>query len=233
MAREFGTEREVPVDPSRLPLGESRARVLEALQTAGVPLGVVDVARRVGLHPNTTRFHLDGLVEQGRARRTSEDRETPGRPRALYTAAPDGPPAGQRSYRLLARILADYLAARTADPTRAALAAGDDWGHLLVDRPKRRVGARAAERRLTEALDDIGFAPEPVVSGGRRQIHLHRCPFRELAEENRDVVCTVHLGLMRGLLGELEAPLAAARLEPFVEPDLCIAHLEPATGDGT
>ena len=36
-------------------------------------------------------------------------RPRPGRPRALYTARPDGPRAGQRSYRLLADILAGYV----------------------------------------------------------------------------------------------------------------------------
>ena len=31
--------------------------------------------------------------------------------------------------------------------------------------------------------------------------------------------------MLRGVLAELEAPLAATRLDPFVEPDLCVAHL--------
>jgi hypothetical protein len=30
---------------------------------------------------------------------------------------------------------------------------------------------------------------------------------------------------MQGLLAELGAPVEAERLEPFVEPNLCIAHL--------
>jgi hypothetical protein len=32
---------------------------------------------------------------------------------------------------------------------------------------------------------------------------------------------------MRGALEELGSPLDAVRLEPFVEPDLCLAHLGP------
>ena len=58
-------------------------------------------------------------------------------------------------------------------------------------------------------LDDIGFAPEPVTAGRQRRILLHHCPFREAAEEHREVVCTIHLGLMRGLLAELDAPIDA------------------------
>jgi hypothetical protein len=30
---------------------------------------------------------------------------------------------------------------------------------------------------------------------------------------------------MQGLLAELDAPLEAERLDPFVEPSLCVAHL--------
>lgn len=210
-------------------LGESRARVLEALQTAGVPLGVAELAGKVGLHPNTARFHLDGLVEQGFAERETEERDTPGRPRALYAARRGSAPAGQRSYRLLAQILTSYLASAGRQPGKAARRAGEEWGRFLAERPApfRRVDARAATRQLVQTLDDIGFAPEPTTTGRRRRILLHHCPFREAAEQHREVVCNVHLGLMRGLLDELDAPVEAEGLEPFVEPDLCIARLAP------
>lgn len=215
-------------DPSDAPaLGDSRARVLEALQAAGAALGVAEVAAKVGLHPNTTRFHLDGLVRQGLAERNSEERATPGRPRALYAASRGSAPAGRRSYRLLAQILTSYLASASKQPEKAALRAGEEWGHYLVERPApfRATDAAAATRQLVQTLDDIGFAPESTTSGRKRQILLRHCPFREAAEQHREVVCTIHLGLMRGMLAELEAPLDAARLEPFVERDLCVTHL--------
>jgi predicted ArsR family transcriptional regulator len=216
-------------------LGESRARVLEALHTAGVPLGVDDVAAKVRLHPNTARFHLDGLVEQGLVDRNLEERVTPGRPRALYTARQGSAPVGQRSYRLLARILSSYLASTSRRPEKAALRAGEEWGRYLAERPApfRRIDATTATRQLVSTLDDIGFAPEPVTAGRKRQVLLHHCPFREAAEEHQEVVCSVHLGLMRGLLAEIEAPIEAQRLDPFVEPSLCIAHLgaRPRSGE--
>ena len=201
--------------------------MLEVLQASDVPLGVGEVAARVGLHANTTRFHLDGLVEQRLARRENEDRDTPGRPRALYAAVPHGPRAGRRSYRLLAEILTSYLASSSRHPERAALKAGEAWGRFLTERPApfRKVDAAAATRQLVDTLDGIGFAPEPVTAGRQRRVLLHHCPFREAAEEHREVVCTIHLGLMRGLLDELNAPIDAVRLDPFVEPNLCVTHL--------
>lgn len=213
-------------DPGTAPeLGESRAQMLATLRCADTPLTVGAVADRVGLHPNTARFHLDALVEAGLAGRETEEREQPGRPRVLYSARAED--SGVRSYRLLAQILSGYLAAAMPRPSEAAIEAGHAWGRYLAERPPpfRRLDTAAAVAQLVRVLDAIGFAPEAVTTGSERQVLLRHCPFREVAEEHAEVACSVHLGLMRGLLGELDAPVAAERLDPFVEPGLCVAHL--------
>jgi len=75
-----------------------------------------------------------------------------------------------------------------------------------------------------DLLDDAGYAPErPVGSDG--VIRLRRCPFGDLVDEHRDVVCGVHLGLMRGVLAELDAPFDDVSLQPLVEPGLCLAQV--------
>lgn len=231
MTRRDLTRADPPISPV---LGKSRARVLAVLQKARAPLGVDDIAAHVGLHANTSRFHLDALVEQGLAERATEEREVPGRPRALYTATADSARTGRRSYRLLAEILTSYIATHTKQPAHAALEAGEAWGRFLTQRPApfRRIDAAAATRQLVETLDDIGFAPEAITAGRKREILLHHCPFREAAEEHRDVVCAVHLGLMRGILTELDAPKAAAGLDPFVEPNLCVTRLSTRARTG-
>jgi predicted ArsR family transcriptional regulator len=213
-------------------LGESRARVLAVLQDAGEPLDVGEVARRVGLHANTARFHLDALVEVGVVERAAEQREQPGRPRTLYAARPDSARAGRRSYRLLAEILTSFLAAEDPQPAQAAVRAGQAWGRYLAVRPApfSRMDADAATGQLVGTLGEIGFAPEATTAGRNRRILLHHCPFREAAEEHREVVCSIHLGLMRGVLAELDAPIDAERLDPFVEPSLCVAHLATRAG---
>ena len=43
-----------------------------------------------------------------------------------------------------------------------------------------------------------------------------------------ELICSVHLGLMQGALTAMRAPVTVDRLDPFVEPDLCVAHLAPA-----
>lgn len=214
-------------DPLDVPsIGSSRARILALVRSAAGPVGVSEVAAEVGLHPNTVRFHLDGLVEQGFAERGSDDRGVPGRPRFLYSGVAGRAPAGRRSYRLLAEILAGNLA-DAEHPEQAALRAGESWGRSLVD-PAPLAGTPdrpTAARQLASTLDDIGFAPEVVRRGHEQQILLRHCPFRETAERHQEVICGVHLGLMRGVLAGLGAPQEVASLDPFVEPELCVAHL--------
>jgi predicted ArsR family transcriptional regulator len=211
--------RDLPAGPT---LGESRERVLTALRAAGGPVGRAEVARRTGLHPNTARFHLDGLVSAGLAERRGAQRGGPGRPRTLYAASADDA-GGRRSYRLLAAILTAYLAGNTRHPVTAAAGAGEAWGQLLMQRSprSRRVGARAATGILLETLAELGFEPE---TGDEGRILLHHCPFREAALEQPDVVCGIHLGLMQGVVNEIsDGTIEVEGLEPFVEPNLCAA----------
>lgn len=202
--------------------GRTRSRLLGVLRAAGVPLGVRDLAERVGLHPNSVRDQLGQLVAAGLVERQTGAPAGRGRPslryRALATTDEDAAP-----YRELARVLADELA-RGPHVTEGAAAAGERWGRALVaDRPPAADSTEAFQRLVT-LLDDAGFAPEP---GGslHEPIRLHRCPFGALARDRSDVVCSVHLGLMQGALRGLDAPLEAVRLQPFVRPDLCLAHV--------
>jgi predicted ArsR family transcriptional regulator len=210
------------------PLGRTRADVLDMLRAADGPLGVREVAQRAGLHQNTARFHLEALVEAGLAVRETEDRETPGRPRIGYRALADSP-AGRRRYRLLAQMLTSLIAGTMAEPGRAAEEAGREWGAYLTEQPPpyEKPSAQAAIGKLTAITEDLGFAPRAEAGDGDGQFRLllRQCPFREVAKDHPDVICSLHLGLMRGALARMRAPLTADRLDPFIEPSLCAAWL--------
>lgn len=223
-----------------------RAQLMRALREAGRPLGVSEAARLLGVHANTVRFHLDSLVADGLVERSTHQHEGPGRPRALYAPRPGMDRGGARDYRLLARILASSVAANgPAAASDGARVAGRAWGRHLVDSPApfRRTDEAEARTRLTGLLDDLGFAPEPrraeaapdagaaKADAGDDVLRLRHCPFLELAEEFGSVICPLHLGLMQGALEELDAPVTAARLEPFAEPDACLVHLGPRDAD--
>ena len=86
----------------------------------------------------------------------------------------------------------------------------------------------------------MGFGPEltPAAtskSGTQQTIRLHACPVRDLARAHPEVGCALHRGLLQGLLASPAAteghsttpprPVMQAELEPFVEPDLCLARV--------
>jgi predicted ArsR family transcriptional regulator len=209
--------------------GGSRAAVMDALRQASTPLTAYDLAERLGLHANTIRFHLRRLVEAGLVHEAPAVRSGRGRPRLVYAVIPgEALQHEPRGYRLLAQILASHLVASAPDAAASAIAAGRRWGQFLTERPApfQHLDARTASERLVGTFAALGFQPE--LAEDRRRVLLHRCPFREVAEQQPEVVCSVHLGLMRGVLAALGAPLEATRLEPFVTPRLCVAHLQQA-----
>lgn len=213
-------------------MSDRRQQVLDTIQRAAAPVGVSEIADHLGVHPNTARFHLEALVGEGVVERVSDTPSGPGRPRVGYRARPGLARGGTRRYRMLAEILLGNLSATSDDPAATAAAAGRTWGAHLVPRPApfHEITRDEAVRGLTTMLDDLDFAPEPVAGehGRPDRVRLRHCPFLELAEPHRDLVCPLHLGLMQGALTELGAPVTVTALEPFAEPAACLAHLTPS-----
>jgi predicted ArsR family transcriptional regulator len=206
-------------------LGPTRAEVLDRLRAAGRPLAVSEVSEAVGLHPNTTRFHLDALTDAGLAIRDMEHRERPGRPKLLYRAAHAHRESG---YQDLAGAMVRHFAGTVDDRARHALAAGETWGAEL--RAERALaGDEDALTRLVGSLDGLGYSPE-LRTGDETVLELHRCPYVELADDDPEVVCTLHLGLVRGLLGP-DQPWTVTAIQPWVGPSTCEVRLVPAGGD--
>lgn len=220
-----------PIDPRahRVLAGASRVRVLEHLRGRAAAATATEIGEHLGLHPNTVRLHLEQLTEAGLVTRTAQQRTGPGRPRWLYSARPVAPDPEAESFRTLAGLLAGQLEATSDRPGDEAAAAGRAWGRTLVG-PREGTDPAAATADLVRLMDRLGFAPAQPDADG--PVELHRCPFGEVAEQHSGVVCGVHLGLMQGALEALGAPLEATRLEPFVAPGLCLAHLTPPSGVG-
>ena len=219
----------------RLLAGLTRSRLLALLRDSGGPMEIRELADAVGLHPNSVREQLARLADAGLVATEAAPPSGRGRPRLRYGARPEGDK--QAPYRALAGVLAEELG-RMADPATRAAEAGERWGRALIGPAGIVMDEVAAVGRLVGLLSDAGFEPEgPDLPSG--PIRLRRCPFEPLARDHRGVVCGIHLGLIRGALREMGAPLEAVAVEPFVQPDLCLAHLRRrdeaqggARGDG-
>jgi len=195
--------------------------IVAELRASG-PLDSAELGRRVGLHPNTVRFHLGQLRDAGLVTSRPAEREAPGRPRILYSLEPSATHDHVQEHRLLATMLADVVAAMD-DGTERAESAGRAWGRYLVQRPLpfARTSDEEAQAEIVELLAQEGFEPE----SGPGEIRMHRCPFPALAATHPQVICAAHRGLIEGGLEELGSGLELQRIEVFPQPDLCIARL--------
>ena len=205
----------------------TRRRLLELLRGADTARDVHELGEAVGLHPSTVRFHLETLRQAGLVARREQRVAGAGRPRTAYVAIREHAEAG---YEGLARMLVADVAQTARDETGHAESIGERWAQqvLPLPAPPGSMTADDAAAQVSSIFDRLGFEPEMRAVGGRPPISLHACPFRSVARERPDVVCAIHLGLLRGILERLGAQ-ASGRLHPFVEPDLCVAEVAPAS----
>jgi predicted ArsR family transcriptional regulator len=187
--------------------------ILEALRDAPHGLDTNELAGRFELHPNTIRWHLGVLTDSGLVEETPERRRGRGRPSIVHRLTGEGIARGRDEYRLLATMLTDVVAGDENGEARAFVT-GIRWGrHLQQAEP---------EATLVELLDREGFDAERTDD----RIEMRRCPFYALAENAPHVICTLHHGIIAGALEEAGSGETVGRVDPFVEPGLCIAHLE-------
>jgi predicted ArsR family transcriptional regulator len=151
---------------------------------------------------------------------------TVGRPQTLYRIRESEEPEG-RDYRLLAEMLCGLVEGKRARERARELAV--QWGAYLVAQGGPKPGVRLPARRnlavLQEAMSKAGFDPRFRRLGGSAiEVTFRDCPFRDLADDYRELVCTLHQGLLEGMLGGLKPPLALKELRPFAERGICRAR---------
>ncbi|MDQ2635737.1 MAG: transcriptional regulator [Actinomycetota bacterium] len=194
-------------------------------------MDAAEIASQIGLHVTTVRFHLDALCDEGAIVRTRLHRSGAGRPRTGYVAVQE-----RLDYRVLAEVLAMELGRTEETRRERAERAGRRWANQMTAVFKADAGSAGDTAdhpvdRLAVAASKVfarmGFAPEllaPKRSREKRErvIMLHACPIRELARSHPEVGCGLHRGVLAGLVRDTAM---SAELEPFVEPELCLARL--------
>jgi predicted ArsR family transcriptional regulator len=216
-------------------LSPQRRRVFDALSAEARPVSAV--AEILGLHVNTAREHLDGLVESGlvhRSRLAPKGRGRPGWGYAVRVGA-SSPAIGE--YAALAGVLADHVAAQGGDVSGNMRELGRGWGAALVGsrkgspaEPTQAAGSATgpaegdaqhtraqAETEVIRLLADLGFDPEQ----GPRSTRLRQCPMLAVAREHPEVVCSVHQGLVEGAMEASGASADGVELEAFAEVGAC------------
>lgn len=219
------------------PLSPTRAGLLETLEAQPQATSIPALVALTGLHANTLRDHLDGLLRSGLVARRPAEVKGPGRQGWLYEAVHRDADAGS-TYAGLAATLAAMVVRTSPDPAGEASRAGVAWGQRLA-REATDAGSAAGEasrgkagtdviarRKVVGLFAEMGFAPE--TDDDATVVRLTRCPLLEAAHQQPDVVCSVHLGIARGALELYGADPGGAELLPFAEPGACLLHLAPS-----
>jgi predicted ArsR family transcriptional regulator len=188
-----------------------RRRLYEVVAGQDGPVGRDEAASAAGVGRALAVYHLDKLVESGLL--TASYQRPPGRsgpgagrPAKLY-ARPDRefavtvPP---REYELAARLLAGVVGSDPSGRSRTVLGeAAHRLGAELGSRFRAgAAGGGAGGADVESALTQQGYEPS---RDGDGVIRLRNCPFRQLAERHRDVVCGMNLALVEGLVAGLGA----------------------------
>ncbi|MFN8195799.1 MAG: transcriptional regulator [Nocardioidaceae bacterium] len=209
--------RHTSVTPGRTLPGVA-ATVWAVLRELTRPASLDELAEASGLLHETVREHLDELVEDGLV--------------VGHAPPPDGDSDDQRwsvaeersTYAGLAVSLAASIDRLSTDPSGDALVAGEGWGSdLALERRAAPDSATGARREVIGLMAQLGFAPVPDAAGS--VVRLRECPLLSTALRQRDVVCGVHLGIVRGALAEFGGEPDRTRLEAFAEPGACVLHL--------
>jgi predicted ArsR family transcriptional regulator len=192
-----------------------RRRLYEVVTRQDGPMGRDEAASAAGVGRALAVYHLDKLVESGLL--TASYQRPPGRsgpgagrPAKLYARsdrefAVTVPP---REYELAARLLIQVIESDPGDRSRAALR---EAAHRLGAELGSGFGAGTEGGDVEGALAQQGYQPS---RGGDGVIRLRNCPFHQLAERHRDVVCGMNLALVEGLV----AGLGADGWQPVLDP---------------
>ncbi|HEX9235963.1 MAG TPA: hypothetical protein VF972_06760, partial [Actinomycetota bacterium] len=167
--------------------------------------------------------HLRRLEEAGLVSREVRKTASVGRPQTLYSVRDTENEEG-RDYRLLSEILVGLVRGKRQLEQAAEMAR--QWGAYLVSREAPKPGVRLPAGRnlalLQESLARAGFEPRfRRLAGEKIEVTFRDCPFRDLADDHRDLICTMHRGLVEGMLGGLKPPLALKQFQPFAERGIC------------
>ncbi len=77
---------------------------------------------------------------------------------------------------------------------------------------------------LADEQARLGFDPEVVALDEGAVMAFAHCPFRELAEQHPDLVCSLHRGLVEGLVDGVGG-VAVARFHPLLDRNPCQVEL--------
>ena len=188
------TDEQVDMQLEARALGDpTRHRIFRYIVDAEGPVGVGELTDYVQLNHNAVRQHLAVLKDAGLVVEEAEGRNRPGRPRLLYRLHPEvaGRWGTSGAYVWLAGLLSEAVRLGL-DPRQVGR---QDGRHRAAE----MAGTGDPPDLIEEEMARRGFRPVRTERGRRIDFVIERCPFADVASEDPETICQLHLGLAEGL----------------------------------
>lgn len=184
--------------PDTMKLSPKQREVLSVLQKFPQGARAAEVAKKMGMHVNTARGHLDELVNAGAVRVVTAPAQGRGRPSLIFQVrVPDNRSVAEE-YVTLISVLIKAL----ADKEQLNDYASEQARELGREWAKTAASSHGAEAlgSLHRMMREMGFDPvtsaEQFDQEGRTDVELHACPFVTAGVEPSPYVCAIHDGYL-------------------------------------
>jgi len=212
MPKRLTHDRLDPLDAIAALAAPLRRAVYEFAFSRDEPVDRDEAAAAVRSGRPVVTFHLEKLVEAGLLEVAPGPAEPRGRGRPAKRYRIVRPPVElsvpRRSYGLFGKILRRSDRGRSSARDPRLLSAAREVGREIG----REVRASSGNRRfaLLRALGELAYEPKVEVTA----VRLRNCPWRALADEAPDQVCTLNLAFLEGLVRSVGATGLAAVPDP-------------------
>ncbi|HYK72384.1 MAG TPA: helix-turn-helix domain-containing protein [Pseudoneobacillus sp.] len=175
---------------------------------------VQEVADNFNIHPNVARLHLTKLEDVNMLSSETKKTGKGGRPSRLYRLSDDVIQLHfpYRDYMLLSKVAIETMISLGEEGKKALHLTGKRFGLEIIDQELSRKGHNGSELNFDQKLNILksaatlaGFYPEFEVNGDQTKIYfkIFNCPFKEVAFDHSESVCTMHHEFLKGMFEPL------------------------------
>lgn len=174
---------------------------------------VQEIADHFEIHPNVARLHLSKLEDVNMLASETKKTGKGGRPSRLYRLSDDVIQLNFpfRDYQLLSKIAIETMISLGEEGKRVLYATGKKFGSELIEREMSKTHHNDSlnfDQKmdiLKDAATVAGFYPEFDVNETSTKIYfqIYNCPFKEVAAEHTEEVCTTHYEFLKGMFESL------------------------------
>lgn len=171
---------------------------------------VQEIADSFNIHPNVARLHLTKLEDVNMLVSVTKKTGKGGRPSRAYRLSDDVIQLNFpfRDYQLLAKILIQTMMSLGEQGKNALFETGKLFGRELIENHLPQSIHETTELSFDQKINILrdastmaGFYPDFETNQAENKIYfkIFNCPFKEIAFENNDHICGMHIAFLNGM----------------------------------